>query len=140
MFKKILAGLDGSEAAHRALERAIDLAALCGAELLVVSVEEHLPASAATVGEVQDAERHQHRYFRQLQHEARHQAEARGVPVQLEVTPGHPAQTLARIASEQECDLVVLGHTGHSRLHHLFLGSTADRLVERAHCPVLVVR
>jgi nucleotide-binding universal stress UspA family protein len=35
---------------------------------------------------------------------------------------------------------VVLGHTGHSRLHHLFLGSTADRVVERAHCAVLVVR
>jgi nucleotide-binding universal stress UspA family protein len=36
--------------------------------------------------------------------------------------------------------LIVLGHTGHSRLHNIFLGSTADRVVERAHCPVLVVR
>ena len=140
MFTRILVGLDGSEAAQRALERALDLAALYGAELLVVSVEEKLPAYAATVGEVQEEERYEHRYFRQLQHEARRQAEDRGVTVRLEVVPGHPAQVLARLATERGCDLVVLGHTGHSRLHHLFLGSTADRVVERAHCAVLVVR
>jgi nucleotide-binding universal stress UspA family protein len=33
-----------------------------------------------------------------------------------------------------------VGHTGHSRLHSLFLGSTADRVVEHATCTVLVVR
>lgn len=140
MFTRILVGLDGSEAAQRALERTLDLAALCGAEVVVVSVEEKLPAYAATVGEVQEEERYEHRYFRQLQHEAQRSAAARGIPVHLKVVPGHPAQVLARLASDRGCDLVVLGHTGHSRLHHLFLGSTADRVVERAHCAVLVVR
>jgi nucleotide-binding universal stress UspA family protein len=140
VFRHILVGLDGSEAAQRALERAVDLAAMCDAQLLVVSVEEKLPAYAATVGEIQEEERYEHRYFRQAQHEARRLVEARGVPARFEVVPGHPAQVLARLATERACDLVVLGHTGHSRLHHLFLGSTADRLVERAHCAVLVVR
>jgi len=140
VFRHILVGVDGSEAAQRALERALDLAALSGAKVLVVSVEEKLPAFAATVGEVQEEERYEHRYFRQIQHEVRRQADARGVPVHLEVVPGHPAQVLTRLAAERGCDLVVVGHTGHSRLHHLFLGSTADRVVERAHCAVLVIR
>jgi nucleotide-binding universal stress UspA family protein len=140
MFHRILVGLDGSEGGQRALERAAQLAALCKADVLVVSVEEKLPAYAATVGEIQDEERYEHRYFRQIQHEARRLIEASGVPVHMEVVPGHPAVTLARLASERGCDLIVLGHTGHSRLHHLFLGSTADRVVERAHCAVLVVR
>jgi nucleotide-binding universal stress UspA family protein len=140
MFQRILVGIDGSEGGHRALERAAELAALCKAELLVVSIEEKLPAYAATVGEVQDEERYEHRYFRQIQHEARHLAEGRGFKVHFEVVAGHPAVTLTRLASERGCDLIVLGHTGHSRLHHLFLGSTADRVVERAHCAVLVVR
>jgi nucleotide-binding universal stress UspA family protein len=66
--------------------------------------------------------------------------EASGLTGHFEVVPGHPAQALPRMASERTCDLIVLGHTGHSRLHDLFLGSTADRVVERAHCAVLVVR
>jgi nucleotide-binding universal stress UspA family protein len=140
VFTRILVGVDGSDAAQRALGCTLDLAALCGAEVVVVSVEEKLPAYAATVGEVQEEERFEHRYFRELQHAAYRSAAARGISVHLEVVPGHPAQVLARLASERRCDLVVLGHTGHSRLHHLFLGSTADRVVERAHCAVLVVR
>lgn len=48
MFTHILVGVDGSEAAQRALEGALELAALCGAELLVVSVEEKLPAPGCT--------------------------------------------------------------------------------------------
>lgn len=140
MFRKILVGLDGSEAAQHALVRALDLAALCQAEVHVLSVEEKLPAYAATVGEVQDEERFESRYIRRLQHDARHQAAAKGVVLHAEIVPGHPAQALGKAAKDNGCDLIVVGHTGHSRLHHLFLGSTADRVVERAHCAVLVVR
>jgi nucleotide-binding universal stress UspA family protein len=140
MFRKILVGLDGSEAAQHALVSALELAALCGAELFVLSVEERLPAYAATVGEVQDEERYEHGYFRKIQHEARRLAEQRGVPMHAEVVPGHAAQVLTRRAKEGGFDLIVVGHTGHSRLHHLFLGSTADRVVELAHCAVFVAR
>ncbi|HUL71447.1 MAG TPA: universal stress protein [Gemmatimonadales bacterium] len=140
MFHRILVGLDGSEGGRRALESAVELAALCHADMLIVSVEEKLPAYAATVGEVEDEERYEHDYFGPIQRDAQQLAESRGVRIHLEVVPGHPAVALARLAAERGCDLIVLGHTGHSRLHHLFLGSTADRVVERAHCAVLVVR
>ena len=139
MFARILVGLDGSEAAHHALV-ALDLAALSGAEVHAVSVEEHLPAYAATVGEVQDEDRFEHEYFDGGIARARLTAAERGIRFDSSIVPGHAAQALARLARELGCDLIVLGHTGHSRLHHLFLGSTADRVVERAHCPVLVVR
>jgi nucleotide-binding universal stress UspA family protein len=140
MFRSILVGLDGSEAAQHALVRALELASLCDAEVHVLSVEERLPAYAASVGEVEDEERFEHGYFRRIQLEARRLAGERGVPVHLEIVPGHAAQTIARAAAEHKVDLIVVGHTGHSRLHHLFLGSTADRVVERASCAVLVVR
>jgi nucleotide-binding universal stress UspA family protein len=140
MFHKILVGVDGSEAGRRALERALDLSAHFKARTLVVSVEENLPAYAATVGEVQDEEGYEHAYFSEVQREVRRLAEARGLHAEMEVVPGHAAAALTRLAVERECDLIVVGHTGHSRLHHLFLGSTADRVVERAHCAVLVVR
>lgn len=47
---------------------------------------------------------------------------------------------LARFAIERGGYPIVVGQTGQSRLHHLFLGSTAHRVVERAHRTVLMVR
>lgn len=140
MFQKILVGLDGSDAARHALERALDLAALTGAAVHALSVEERLPAYAATVGEVEEEERFEDHYYRRVHHEAWRLAESRHVPFTHEIVPGHAAQALIAIAKAGAFDLIVIGHTGHSRLHAFFLGSAADRVVEHASCPVLVVR
>jgi nucleotide-binding universal stress UspA family protein len=140
MFARILVGLDGSEAAQHALVTALDLAGLCGAEVHAVSVEERLPAYAGTVGEIEDEEHFAHEYFDAVIARARLTAAERGIPFDSSIVPGHAAQVLARLARELGCDLIVVGHTGHSRLHHLFLGSTADRVVELANCHVLVAR
>jgi nucleotide-binding universal stress UspA family protein len=140
MFEKILVGLDGSEAARHALERALELAALTGGAVHALSVEERLPAYAATVGEVDEEERFADHYYRRVHAEARRLAETRRVPFSHEIVPGHAAQALIATAKAGGFDLLVIGHTGHSRLHALFLGSTADRVVEHASCPVLVVR
>jgi nucleotide-binding universal stress UspA family protein len=140
VFQKILVGLDGSEAARHAFEKALEIGALCDAEVHVVSVEEHIPVSAATVGEVEDEERYQSRYFSRIHSEARRLAERRHIALRTAILPGHAAQVLVQQAKEGGFDLVVIGHTGHSRLHAFFLGSTADRVVEHAPCAVLVVR
>jgi nucleotide-binding universal stress UspA family protein len=140
VFRKILVGLDGSDAARQALERALELAAITGAAVHAVSVEERLPAYAATVGEVEEEARFEDHYYRRVHHEARRLAEARHVTFTHEILPGHAAQVLIAAVKAGEFDLLVIGHTGHSRLYALFLGSTADRVVEHAPCPVLVVR
>jgi nucleotide-binding universal stress UspA family protein len=140
MYHTILIGLDGSEASRNALERAVVLAKLFGASLHAVSVEERLPAYAATVGEVQDEQRYENQYFRGVHEEARRVAAGHSVNLTHQIVAGHAASELVRVATERNIDLIVLGHTGHSRLHHLFLGSTADRVVEHAPCAVLVVR
>jgi nucleotide-binding universal stress UspA family protein len=140
MFTKILVGLDGSEAARHALACALDLAAITGAGVHLVSVEERLPAYAATVGEVQDEQRYENQYYRELHIEAERLAAQKEVSISHEIVPGHAAQTLVQKAKQGGFDLIVVGHTGHSRLHSLFLGSTADRVVEHATCTVLVVR
>jgi nucleotide-binding universal stress UspA family protein len=139
MFRKILIGLDGSESSERALDRAITLAALTGAELHALSVKERLPAYAATVGEVVEEERYEDRYFTGVQERARNEAGERQIELHTDVVAGHAAQALIARASAGDFDLIVIGHTGHSRLHNLFLGSTADRVVENGPCSVLVV-
>ncbi len=53
---------------------------------------------------------------------------------------GHPAKTILAYAEEEKFDLIVLGNRGHSELWGRFLGHTADKISENAHCSVLIVR
>jgi len=60
--------------------------------------------------------------------------------VHTEVRVGNPCQEICNAASRQNQDLIVVGTHGRTGLMHLFLGSTAERVVRFAPCSVLVVR
>lgn len=138
-FERILVAIDGSECSDRAFAKALELAALAHARLTALAVEGPLPAYAATIGEVEEVKREKDSFFRTLAAVARAQGEQAGVDIQVEVRPGHPADLISRVAEEGEYDLIVLGHRGHFVRDRL-LGSTADRVAEHAHCPVMIVR
>jgi len=53
---------------------------------------------------------------------------------------GKPADTILRIAEDLGVDLVALGTHPHSALRRRVLGATADKVIDHAHCSVLVVR
>jgi nucleotide-binding universal stress UspA family protein len=138
-FEKILVAIDGSECSDHAFAKALDLAKITGAHLTALAVEGPLPAYAATVGEVEEVKREKDSFFRALAAGARARGEHVGVPIDVDVLPGHPADLIPRIAEEGGYDLIVLGHRGHFVRDRL-LGSTADRVAEHAHCPVMIVR
>ena len=66
-------------------------------------------------------------------------AELRGPPltVNLRSLPGPAAATLVMAA--QGADLLVVGARSTARLRDRLLGSTAQRCIEQAQCPVSVV-
>jgi nucleotide-binding universal stress UspA family protein len=138
-FEKILVAIDGSECSDRAFAKALELAQLTNAHLTALAVEGPLPAYAATVGEVEEVKREKDTFFRTLAAAARVQGEQAGVDIAVDVRPGHPAELISRVAEEGRYDLIVLGHRGHFVRDRL-LGSTADRVAEHAHCPVMIVR
>jgi nucleotide-binding universal stress UspA family protein len=47
---------------------------------------------------------------------------------------------IVELAKELKVELLVIGATGHSALCGGLIGSRADRIVQLAHCPVLVVK
>lgn len=53
---------------------------------------------------------------------------------------GHPFDELILYAQQNEIDMIVLGIHGHSLLEQFLVGSTTDRVISRAPCPVLAVR
>jgi nucleotide-binding universal stress UspA family protein len=65
------------------------------------------------------------------------QEEVRGRAI---VCEGNPAYEVVAAAQSLKADLIVLSNTGRSGLKRVVLGSTAERIVRHAHCPVLTVR
>jgi universal stress protein A len=53
---------------------------------------------------------------------------------------GTPYEEIVKVAKEMEVDLIIIATHGYTGLKHFLLGSTAERVVRLAPCPVLVVR
>jgi nucleotide-binding universal stress UspA family protein len=64
----------------------------------------------------------------------------RGVEVETVVCEGYAATVIVEEAKAREADLIVIGTHGLSGLKHLLLGSIAERVVQKAPCPVLSVK
>jgi nucleotide-binding universal stress UspA family protein len=54
--------------------------------------------------------------------------------------PGTPFLEILRLAREKEAGLIIVGTHGRTGLDHVLFGSTAEKVVRRAPCPVLSVR
>lgn len=63
-----------------------------------------------------------------------------GVPFDTSIKVGIPWHCIVQYATDHPIDLVVMSTHGRSGLKHLWLGSVAERVVQNAPCPVLVVR
>lgn len=63
-----------------------------------------------------------------------------GLAVQALAREGYPSQTILATAEAEEVDLIAMGTHGRSGMAHLLWGSTAERVVQHAPCPVLTVR
>jgi nucleotide-binding universal stress UspA family protein len=146
----VLVGYDGSPAAKRALQQAVDL--LGPMPMLTVVVwEAGLPFDLLTVPTVDPAPidiRAALELDQQLYDRARRLAEqaaadaselgrtAEGLVVADEMTP---ADTLIRLAAERDAAVIVVGRHGHRAVREVLVGSTTRELIRRAPCPVLVV-
>jgi len=141
MFRKILVGFDGSEGSWNALRAAFTLArGTAGAEIVAVSVEERLPRMPEVIDELAEEKGRQNALFEALHQQAQEAARDAGVRLACTSVAGHAAQAITRLAKEGGFDLVAIGHSGHSGVWGMFLGSTADKVVRHAPCSVLVVR
>jgi universal stress protein A len=64
----------------------------------------------------------------------------KGIKVQPYFRVGYPFDEIVLLANHFNVDLIVIGSHGRGSLSRLLVGSTAERVVEHAPCPVLVVR
>ncbi|MBL9099340.1 MAG: universal stress protein [Myxococcales bacterium] len=62
-----------------------------------------------------------------------------GLEVSYEARPGVPLSVILAEAERSAADLIVLAASGRNRVARFFVGSTADRVIREASCPVLVI-
>lgn len=136
----ILLATDGSVRAEVAEAYACKLTESWGAALTVVSVLEFAPGL--------DPESPVCRlYLAELMMQAteglarlKARAAERGIAVHTRIEKGIPSEQVLAAAAAEDADLIIVGTAGKSGLAHVLLGSTAERIIRTAPCPVLAVR
>jgi nucleotide-binding universal stress UspA family protein len=140
--QRILVPLDFSRHADFVLEWATHLAKEHSSRLLLLHAY-HLPVEFQQLEGAYlpqdfwasvkaEAEQNLQRYAEPLR--------AQGLAVDVIVREGYPATVIEQEALDQHADLIVIGTRGLSGLKHLLLGSIAERVVQKAPCPVLTVK
>ena len=142
-LKKVLVPTDFSDSARQALRYGMSFAKEYGAELVLLHVVENLTVGYASdlfpvpMAEVfQEISGYAKSELAKLGEEARR----RGLTVEEQVVQGKPSAEIIRYATEHEIDVIVLGTHGKGMLDQALFGSTTERVVRRAPCPVLTVR
>jgi nucleotide-binding universal stress UspA family protein len=135
---KILLPLDGSESSRTTATYAADLAGKVNAEIVLLICYEPLP-------EVPQAWPYPHTAqdmatkSEEILDSCSGPVKESGVPYTQLVQEGRPARTIAEVAEEEGCDLIIMGSTGMGELEGLLLGSVTHKVLHLATCPVLVM-
>ena len=144
MFQRILLCSDGSERSIQAAAIAADIAQCRSARLSLLhvcelpDVDEPFPgAPSLSKHAVEDFVRTRHLAVIQRTLGPINDA---GVTCDILEEVGHPVETISRIAESQDFDLIVLGSRARKTDKAAELGSVSFGVVQRVHCPVLIVK
>ncbi|HET7824788.1 MAG TPA: universal stress protein [Anaeromyxobacter sp.] len=143
-WKRICCPIDFSDASRAAMEVAADLARRNEASLVLLHAYP-MPGYTFPDGSVVASPRMMQELADQAQkHLDEWRAEAEklvgGPRVRTETAIGEPAAEILSFARSSGQELLVLGTHGRTGLEHALMGSVAERVVRKAHCPVLTVR
>ena len=139
-FKRILSGTDFTEHSYQALGYALRFARQADGVLIVAHFV-HVGSGDVYTNEAWP------RTFEEAKERARamlveiHETRLERYPkTELVVEIGTPAEMMIALAKERQVDVIVTATHGRSELADLIMGSTAEKLIRHAPCPVLVVR
>ena len=141
-IKKVLVPIDFSDISKDALPWAVFLATQFKAEIVLLYVEEKFPVdylwgrellSHTIVPLIKQAGDDLERLAGELR-------KTTAASISAVTRVGKPFQGICQAAETLGADMIVLTTHSHTGLKHAWLGSTAERIVRHAHCPVLVVR
>ena len=142
-LKRILVPIDFSEHSKNALKYAIPFAQQFKASIYLIYVVEPTiyPAdfSFGQIGFPNVEEELRTRGSEELGHLIKNEIAGKVASSKV-VRTGKPFYEIIQYASEESIDLIIIATHGHTGMEHILFGSTAEKVVRKAPCPVLVVR
>jgi nucleotide-binding universal stress UspA family protein len=159
LITKILVGVDGSENSEKAMDYALEVADKFSASMLIINVfrpppefeyqpntSQQFPSSGSPQEQMGNPSNVASfiKNLRQVHEEVLSRSIERAIKLKpnikitAELKEGDVASQIVETAANGQFDLIVLGHRGDSRIKELFLGSTSEKVVHTAKCPVLI--
>jgi len=142
-IKTILFPTDFSSGARAAMDYALSLAKDYQAKLILLYViqdisiaEWYIPSTLSVADLVDDMQKNA---WKEMDKWAAETA-GRVKDVEKLVERGVPFVEIIRTAKEKKADMIVIGTHGRTGIDHMLFGSTAEKVVRKAPCPVLTVR
>ena len=140
MFENILLAVDGSEYAMNAARVASSLANAMGSQTLrIVVAYDTIPVHLGDPY-MQNAINARISETEEILQRAVQVVWAVSAQIYTEMIEGNPAETIIEVARSRSSDLIIMGARGMGRLAGLQLGSTSQKVLSLAPCPVLIVR
>lgn len=142
VIKRILVPIDFSEHSLNALQYAVRFAKQFKSEILLLHVIEPVVyPTDFSFGQIAfpNVEDELHRRGEEELERLRNEVSVE-VPAKSFIRLGKPFLEITKVAKEHDVDLIIIASHGHTGVEHILFGSTAEKVIRKAHCPVLTVR
>lgn len=141
-IKRLLTPIDFSESSKQAVHYAVEFARSFKAEIHLLNIIEPVMYPAEMFGQVGmvDVESVMEKSANEEMQAWKASLIPEGVAMVAATQHGRPFAEIISYATEHEIDLIIIGTHGRSGIDHFLLGSTAEKVIRKAPCPVLTVR
>jgi nucleotide-binding universal stress UspA family protein len=138
-YNSLLVPFDGSDSSKKALLRACELSKSDGSEISVLYV---IPRYEEMMDffKTETIKKSLYQEAEKIAEGAKKIAAAQGVPIKAVVQEGHAGEKIVEIADKLKNDVIVMGTHGWRGMNKAILGSTAERIIAYASCPILIVK
>ncbi len=142
-IKKVLVPIDFSDYSKNALKYAVNFAKSFGADMTLIYVVEPIiyppDFSMGQIAIPTISTEWDDRAREELDKLAKTEIPAE-VKVKTLIKTGKPFVEIIETATEEDIDIIIIATHGHSAVEKILFGSTADKVVRKAPCPVLTLR
>ncbi|HYA88722.1 MAG TPA: universal stress protein [Nitrospirota bacterium] len=138
-YHSLLVPFDGSESSKKALGRACELSKTDRSELSVLYV---IPRYEEMMDffKTESVKKSLYQEAEKIIEVAKKMAAGQGVEIKAVVQEGHAADKVVEIADKMKHDLIIVGTHGWRGVNKAIMGSTAERIIAHASCPVLIAK